>query len=449
MAVNRRTTGGRKTNSRHRRVWTAVVIAAATFGGTASGATVQRAGNPKPTSGCATPVASAAVINRDGSIRWRVSLPRPNGPDGSTPLQDGARFFTNEGSELAAFSISSGKALWRFPVAGLVLNEWLIGRILVAEVDVEHARSQAWALVGLNAVNGHHLWTWSPGTVILGYPAPTGDGGLAVAFEGNKGVYPGVLNLGSGKLRWELPGARGSDVAYSAADGLFLWRSGDKLTAYDDRNGKARWSAPSVANSQPVTSGGAVLTTPYAWGRHAFPVTAYALKTGAALWAGAPFDVGALVPTAFGLLALSTSPVNTTKVALLDPRTGRALWHRTTPRPVMDDPWTTMAVVSGDQISVVEQGAGPSALVSWDAQTGAQSSLALPGEPQGFVSGPGQAVWVTGYGKNGTMVQKIVAGRVLFSTSFGKVQLAENSVVPLADQGAGIQLEGGFCFEAV
>ena len=148
----------------------------------------------------------------------------------------------------------------------------------------------------MTAATGAVRWSLRlPAQGLLGAQAATADGGLAMVVS--RGVLQ-VVNLADGRVRWQrrIP----ASPALAAADGLVIYGLNGRLTGYDDRTGRPRWTASGLPQ-QPATqlAGGLVLVTSNLQGGAArTALTAVIPATGRMAWR---FNPG--TPVASGRLA--------------------------------------------------------------------------------------------------------------------------------------------------
>jgi outer membrane protein assembly factor BamB len=314
------------------------LLAACSLGVAACGTThvgAARGGSPRPQRsspgppqpGCGGPVparyAWATEVSPDGHVRWQVRL-ATSGADTVNPISPvvaaGIALFAQDGV-VYGLRLADGRQLWSWAGGQIVYGMWpWHGTVAVLTDEAStHAR-----LTGLDAVTGRVAWTVRlPRQGLYGSLSATADGGLAM-IGADHTVQ--VVDLGTGRVRWTRQAALSPEPV--AVDGVVVTTtSGGRLTGYDDRDGRVRWTLPGMPPG-PVLQGlaGLVLVTSGVEGP-GFPtaLTAVNPATGRVAWR---FDPGTPVTAlSAGPSGLVVTTSDDRRLYLIDPVTGQARWH--------------------------------------------------------------------------------------------------------------------------
>ncbi|HEY6501657.1 MAG TPA: PQQ-binding-like beta-propeller repeat protein, partial [Streptosporangiaceae bacterium] len=157
--------------------------------------------------------------------------------------------------------LADGHPLWSWPGGQSVYGLWRWGGLVAVLTDQvsNHAR-----LTGLDAATGAVRWSLRlPARGLLGGQALTAGGGLAMVVSG-QGIQ--VVNLTDGRVRWQRRIT--ASPALTAAGGVVIYGLNGRLTGYDARTGRPRWTIPVGVPQYPAVqvAGGLVLVNSNATG---------------------------------------------------------------------------------------------------------------------------------------------------------------------------------------
>jgi outer membrane protein assembly factor BamB len=268
----------------------------------------------------------AVDVTRAGRFIWKTPLPTTNTYFSSTipPLVVGSVAVFAQDGIVHGLDLADGHPLWSWAGGQSVYGMWRWGGLVAVLTDQVTSHSR---LTGLEAATGAVRWSLRlPARGLLGSQAATADGGLAVAVIG--GILQ-VVNLADGRVRWQrrIP----ASSALTAAGGLVIYGLNGRLTGYDDRTGRPRWTASGLPQAPLIQlTGGLVLVTSNEQGPGiSTALTAVIPGTGHIAWRfdrGEPLTVLAAGPAGLTLAAY----VFNRWLYLLDPRTGRLRWQAQT-----------------------------------------------------------------------------------------------------------------------
>jgi outer membrane protein assembly factor BamB len=301
-----------------------------------AGSTSATAAPAPGTAGCgpAPPRHAWAVeLTTGGRTIWKTPLPTRNVDISPTvqPVLAGPVAVVAQDGVVRGLALADGRPLWSWTGGQTVYGMWRRGGLVAVLTDQvsDHSR-----LTGLDAATGAVRWSLRlPVRGLLGGQALTADGGLAMAVIG-QGLQ--VVNLSDGRVRWRLHTAASPGLA--AADGTVIYGLNGRLTGYDDRSGRPRWTITGGVPQDPAlqTAAGLVLVTSNTQGP-GIPntLTAVIPATGRVAWRFAPeapvTDPGAPVTVLSGGPAgLIVATYDPRRLYLLDSRTGRPRWHADT-----------------------------------------------------------------------------------------------------------------------
>ena len=182
-------------------------------------------------------------------------LPSNAQPFGRRPVAVFAQDGTVHGLDLA-----DGHPLWSWAGGQSVYGMWRWGGLVAVLTNQVSNHSR---LTGLDAATGAVRWSLRlPARGLLGDQAATADGGLAMVTT--TGVLQ-VVSLADGTIRWRR--TTGAWPALTAASQMVIFGENGRLTGYDDRTGRPRWTTGG-APAQPAIqlAGGLVLVTSNARG---------------------------------------------------------------------------------------------------------------------------------------------------------------------------------------
>jgi outer membrane protein assembly factor BamB len=287
-----------------------------------------------PGGSCPTPsprYAWAVELTTNGRMAWTTSLPTRNVAYSSAvePVTVGAVALFAQDGIVYGLEAANGHRLWSWAGGQSVYGMWRDGGLVAVLTDQvsDHAR-----LTGLDAATGAVRWSLRlPRNGLYGGQALTADGGLAMVVAGGvrqRGILQ-VVNLADGRIRWQR--STGASAALVAADGMVIFGINGGLTGYDDRTGQPRWTIARGLPQGPDAqlAGGLVLLNSNVQGP-GIPntLTAVIPATGRIAWRfnpGAPVTVLSVGPA-----GLSLATYDPARLYLLDPRTGRPRWHADT-----------------------------------------------------------------------------------------------------------------------
>ena len=276
-------------------------------------------------------------------------------------------------------ALAGGRPLWSWTGGQAVYGMWRHAGLVAVLTDQvsDHSR-----LTGLDAATGAVRWSLRlPARGLLGGQALTADGGLAMAVIG-QGLQ--VVDLSDGRVRWRLHTA--ASPALAAADDTVIYGLNGRLTGYDDRTGRPRWTTTGGVPQAPQIqlAGGLILVTS-AVTAPSIPntLTAVIPATGRVAWRFSPAtpvtDPGAPVTVlSAGPAGLAVDTYDPRRLYLLDSRAGHPRWHADT--FVTQD---TLPLVTGTSV-VLAEGLNKVTVVDRDAADGrVRWRDSLPGAPEG------------------------------------------------------------------
>ena len=371
-----------------------VLALAACGSGAGQHAQVGAATTPAPASAHGTPAggscgppppryAWAVDVTTAGQMLWKTPLATRNTFFSSTvqPVAVGPVAVFAQDGMVHGLDLADGHPLWSWAGGQSVYGMWRWGALVAVLTDQVSNHSR---LTGLDAATGAVRWSLRlPARGLLGDQAATADGGLAMVTT--TGVLQ-VVSLADGTIRWRR--TTGAWPALTAASQMVIFGENGRLTGYDDRTGRPRWTTGGVP-AQPAIqlAGGLVLVTSNAQGPGiTTALTAVVPGTGRIAWR---FDPGE------PLTVLSAGPAGLTVAAyvfnrrlyLLDPRTGRLRWQADTfvaqgTVPLVTQ--TDVLVVEGQQTVRLVDRAAADGRMRW------QDTLAEPplGQQQVLQAGP-------------------------------------------------------------
>jgi outer membrane protein assembly factor BamB len=277
-------------------------------------------GSPPPRYAWAVDVTTA------GRMLWKTPLATTNTYSPSTvqPVAVGPVAVFAQDGIVHGLDLADGHPLWSWAGGQEIYGMWRLGGLVAVLTDQVTSHSR---LTGLDAATGAVRWSLRlPVRGLLGGQAFTADGGLAMAVIG--GILQ-VVNLADGHLRWQrrIP----ASPALAAADGVVIYGLNGRLTGYDDRTGRLRWTARGLPQDPAiqVTAGLALVTSNTQGPGSPTALTAVIPATGRIAWRfdrGEPLTVLAAGPAGLTLAAYSFNRW----LYLLDPRTGRLRWQAST-----------------------------------------------------------------------------------------------------------------------
>jgi outer membrane protein assembly factor BamB len=268
----------------------------------------------------------AVDVTTAGRMLWKTPLATTNTflSSNTPPLVVGPVAVLAQDGTVHGLDLADGHPLWSWAGGQDVYGMWRWGALVAVLTDQVSNHSR---LTGLDAATGAVRWSLRlPARGLLGDQAATADGGLAMAVVG--GTLQ-VVNLADGRVRWQrrIP----ASSALTAADGLVIYGLNGRLTGYDDRTGRPRWTARGLPQAPAIQlTGGLVLVTSNEQGPGiSTALTAVIPGTGHIAWRfdrGEPLTVLAAGPAGLTVAAY----VFNRWLYLLDPRTGRLRWQAQT-----------------------------------------------------------------------------------------------------------------------
>ena len=323
----------------------------------------------------------AVELTTAGRTIWKTPLPTRNVDISPTvqPVLVGPVAVVAQDGVVHGLGLADGRPLWSWTGGQSVYGMWRWGGLVAVLTDQvsDHSR-----LTGLDAATGAVRWSLRlPARGLLGGQALTADGGLAMAVIG-QGLA--VVNLSDGRVRWRLHTAASPGLA--AAAGTVIYGLNGRLTGYDDRTGRARWTITGNVSQDPALqpAAGLVLVTSNIQGP-GIPntLTAVVPATGRVAWRFSPAapvtDPGAPVTVlSAGPAGLTVATYDPRRLYLLDSRTGRPRWHADT-----FVAQGTLPLVTGTSV-VVAEGLNKVTVVDRDAADGrVRWRDSIPGTPEG------------------------------------------------------------------
>jgi outer membrane protein assembly factor BamB len=192
----------------------------------------------------------AIEVTTAGRLRWQTPLAAGgNSVKASrpmSPLAVGVVVIFTQDDVVYGLRLADGHRLWSWaspqPVGGMW--RWQ-GLVVVLALQRPGSRVPS-RLTGLDASTGQVRWTLHIPGAIPGDLGVTADGGLALVRE--DGVLQ-VVDLSGGRVRWARPAGFPPDPAtgntqwaMAVAVGMVLLAVNGRLTSYDDRAGRVRWT---------------------------------------------------------------------------------------------------------------------------------------------------------------------------------------------------------------
>ncbi len=370
-----------------------VLALAACGSGAGQHAQVGAATTPAPASAHGTPAggscgppppryAWAVDVTTAGQMLWKTPLATRNTFFSSTvqPVAVGPVAVFAQDGMVHGLDLADGHPLWSWAGGQSVYGMWRWGALVAVLTDQVSNHSR---LTGLDAATGAVRWSLRlPARGLLGDQAATADGGLAMVTT--TGVLQ-VVSLADGTIRWRR--TTGAWPALTAASQMVIFGENGRLTGYDDRTGRPRWTTGGVP-AQPAIqlAGGLVLVTSNARGPGiTTALTAVVPGTGRIAWRFDPGEPLTVLSAAAGLTVAAY--VFNRRLYLLDPRTGRLRWQADTfvaqgTVPLVTQ--TDVLVVEGQQTVRLVDRAAADGRVRW------QDTLAEPplGQQQVLQAGP-------------------------------------------------------------
>jgi len=347
--------------------------------------------------------AYALDVTTAGRVRWQVPLGAPPPASGLqvSPLAVGAVAVVAQQDVLDGLRLADGHRLWSRAVSPDIAGMWRWRNLAVVLTQPSHPWLPPPVLTGLDASTGQPRWTLPIGGGVEA-PAPTADGGLAIAIWSSRG--DGVLevvDLSSGRVRWTLPFRSTQAPPLAVAGGAVLFAANTQLTSYDDRTGQIRWTEalPAVPGADDVVwpcsllaSAGLVYLTgvqQFASGQLAQALLGIGAANGRVKWRFVPSPPGGTLDVyAPGLMSVSAYQAapergvpgdGGTTQSELDPATGRIRWHVASDYPAMATPAGIVTAPGPDQITMRDTLTGQ---IRWTAT--------LTGGPWPLATRPGQ-----------------------------------------------------------
>lgn len=203
--------------------------------------------------GCGQPSgrrAWAIEVTAAGRARWQTPLGAQGNGFGSgapmAPLAVGAVAVFAQDDVVYGLRLADGHRSWSRASANLVEGMWR-WRGLVVVLEVQRPGSHDMSrLAGLDASTGRVQWTLRIPGDITGDVGVTADGGLTMVRA--DGVLQ-MVDLSDGRVRWGRPTGFPPDPATvnmqwatAVAPGMVLLAVNGRLTSYDDRTGRVRWT---------------------------------------------------------------------------------------------------------------------------------------------------------------------------------------------------------------
>jgi outer membrane protein assembly factor BamB len=265
-------------------------------------------------------------LSAHGGVAWERQLPTPRDLDGQAlPVVDGSRVYVAAAGQVLALAAADGRVLWSASAPGTAYGLWVAGsRLVVALSQV----GPGGRVLSFDLATGRPLWAYRiPGNGLLGDQLLLGD---ALAMVDAKGSTE-VLDLATGKLRWQVAG-RGQTYGLGTAAGVVARAIGGTLTGYSGQGGRVLWALRGLPEPAVVHGRGSTLvisagaTGPAISG----DFTGVDALTGRKLWRvhdKAALDWGGGGPAGEVLYRSSSgSP----QMLLVNTRTGRELWRART-----------------------------------------------------------------------------------------------------------------------
>lgn len=287
------------------------------------------------------------MIDGSGQTRWQANIPA-EGPDSqASPVGDRLTVYANEGDQLGAYDLSTGRWRWQVHVSGPVYGEWLTPNGVLAVVDQVSDDAR---IMLLDPGTGVLRWSVAPPGRLVGDQYPTGDGGLLTVAGGGT---LSVIDTATGHVRWSAPAAAQPGMV-ALAGSVVVANAGASFVARSLATGKVVWHVPEDPRSAPLIVGG-VVTEQAAVSPDGAPLTGYAVASGRQLWRlGEPVDpgLGSRYATSAGLVTAAADGAGF-RITLADPGTGRPRWTVAS-GPIAP---VTPPMVVGDELVTVEGGA--------------------------------------------------------------------------------------------
>ena len=245
-----------------------VLALAACGSGAGQHAQAGAATTPAPASAHGTPAggscgppppryAWAVDVTTAGQMLWRTPLATRDTFFSSTvqPVAAGPVAVFAQDGMVHGLDLADGHPLWSWAGGQSVYGMWRWGALVAVLTDQVSNHSR---LTGLDAVTGAVRWSLRlPARGLLGGQAATADGGLAL------GTATGVLQVVSradGTIRWRR--TTGASPALTAASQMVIFGENGRLTGYDDRTGRPRWTTGGVPAQPAIQLAGSRAATP-------------------------------------------------------------------------------------------------------------------------------------------------------------------------------------------
>jgi outer membrane protein assembly factor BamB len=384
--------------------------------------------------------ASLTGLTADGQLAWRTNLPRPR-DFGTTPaIVSGGIVYADLSGAVTAVNGKDGHIEWSQALGKDVYGEWLIGSILVVDVDQVGPNAQ---VVGLDPASGVIEWRYRPGGEGLkGNPVPAGDAGLVIVASHRLSL----LSVATGKLKWtkmiaapSQPVADATTVAEAARGTMF---------GFAVSTGYVRWTVSSVDTTAAVTLDDGVIAIGSQVNPDPTHIAAYDLASGLRVWT-LPLDAGywLLTATTAGLVAVQQDPVDHGGIDFIEPATGRIAWRSSVGRPAFLA--TSTVVIGPDLAAIVDRpDNGPSFAVRIRQKTGViQARLRLKSNQVPLtLTVLGSNEYGTGLGSGASesgFVEEFGAHGVTWRAELP--QPAQTTALALPDGGIAVQTEDLVC----
>lgn len=373
--------------------------------------------------------AALTTFNSDGSSRWSIDV--PVGAEGSepTPVADHDAIFSGHAGSVSAVRAADGSVEWNDDLGKSINSLWLVGDVLVVNVDQVSDHPE---IVALDAATGATRWVYPvPGGGFMGAAALTGDGGLAFRV-GDTGMMT-VIDVATGQVRWsrKVADGRSSDDALpSTAPGLVLYAADDHVVALDSGDGEPRWQSPTDQLGRVVVSGDVAVVVPDIVSGPTVIVSAYDLGNGSELWHRQLADISAVYPDQAGFL-LADYRADT--LTLARPDNGAEVWHaQLTKIENLDQ--APVRLGSGGVIAVLER----QAVALVDPRTGEVRQVPNSGGV-GRAAGARNDLLVTSF----TRVSRVTAAGISWQAALP--HFAQGDPVVLDDGAVTVQSEDAMC----
>jgi outer membrane protein assembly factor BamB len=383
------------------------------------------------------------VVNDDGKVRWTAGL-RPDllGGDVSA-VSSSSTVFADEGGDVTALALRSGKRLWERPLGSSIYAEWLTGSTLVADVDQVSRDAE---VVGLDPKSGTIKWRFRVGGEgLFGTPVPSGRSDLAIVLGDPSRLA--VLDTANGHLQWaETISSKSQPVV---GDGVVAIDIAGALRGFDLLTGQERWEKFGLdANGALSFDDGTVLVASNV-APDPTPITAVSISNGAPRFTlRLRADYGPVTATSSGFLLTQQNPVDHGGLALINPTTGAVAWEAT----ARTASWQSMPATSGKYLATIE--GRPNNSTSYyqlrgieDGQLVVDTPLSANSHVAGLTGDGGERVFEVGDDDSSGGFVALLAG----ATTPWSVRLPQIVQAPAlaVSGGAYIQTENPVCASAV